>query len=174
MQKSYSSQSVAAALTKAMLEFSPETLSLIALCTGKAIGTGTAPFIGRYLKVGDQLVTDRTPKCDKLEISYLWCEEGPDTGRLMRIGIGTEIHGPLLAWVNGQGWTNLYGDGAHSADTTADVSAKGYFVSAGPQTTLMNAITARNYMVGEEYQESNAFIEGPALITALQQLAIQE
>lgn len=167
---SYNRKQIRPLLTKDVLKLTDAELQLMAVATNQVIGRGTAPLIGAYVRIGNQLVTEKIPPSGILEISYLWGEEGDNQNLLLRIGVGTKIHGPLLCWLPDSGWTNLYGDGDHGDNPTT-----GGGWSCGSRTaTIANALHGRDYMVGGTFKERSALMEGPALLDALKGLSQQE
>ena len=154
-------------LTQAMLDEDDDTMAVVSLCTGKNVARGTAPLIGRYMRMGDQLVSDRIPRHEHLVFGFNW-GAGADEGRLVALYIGSPFHGPLMVWTQA-GWHNIYGRGDHG-DNCA--SGGTWHVDPGAaHPTLRDAIAARNFRVEGQYMVKAGFTEGPELVRCLNEVA---
>lgn len=157
-------------LTQAMLDEDDDTMAIVSLCTGMNVSRGTAPLIGRYMRMGNQLVSDRIPSHPHLVFGFNW-GVGEDEGRLVALYIGSPFHGPLLVWTRA-GWSNVYGAGDHG-DNPA--SGGTWHVDPGVvHPTLRNAIAARNFRVEGKYMTKAGFTEGPELVRCLNEIAATE
>lgn len=152
---------------KTMLEMSDKQLSALAAITGKSISIGEAPLLGKYARYGENRTAENDPKHQDLQFSYEWIESGDDCGKLIRIYIGSEIHGPMLEWSE-NGWCNLYGRGDHGKNGACGGHWSGE--NTRSYQTISEALDNRDYLcVGMDMHRSR-LIEGPAIIEALRSL----
>jgi hypothetical protein len=149
------------------LSLSDDQLALVAAITGKSISTGDAPLIGRYLNVDCNRHSEFDPSHPDLQFSYEWTEKG----ELVRIYIGSEIHGPMLSWCS-DGWRNLYGKGNHGKNGACGGSWSSESRRTYPDITA--TLAARDYMVVGIKVHRSELIEGPAILRALGEIAKME
>lgn len=153
----YESKLIRPELTKGIINEDDDTLALVAMCTGKSVARGRAPFIGRYVRIGADLVTERNPSVEHLEFRYLWAET---TGILNSISIASERRGVLATWVAETGlWYNCYADGK-ALDRCWRDAGRGF-------PTLAEALQKRDYFIGDQPVTESALTEGPLLLRAL-------
>lgn len=162
----YASKIIKPVLSKAILDEDDDTLALVALCTGKPVARGTAPLIGRYVRIGDNICSDKQPQIQHLAITYEWSEDG----RLTAIVIGSPLHGQMLLWRTGIGWHNCFGYGDHG-DNACGGSAH---VSAVPYPTIKDALAGRTYVGKAPMLVRAALMEGPLIRGALEAAAAAE
>lgn len=164
----YQTKIIDPVLPKTIIDEDDDTLALVAVCTGKRVVKGTAPFIGKYVRIGNELISEKNPKIEHLEFGYLWNE---DEGSLQRVIVGSPVHGPLMMWTDNK-WLNLYGHGNHGNNAC---TGGGWSCDCRrPYSTMLAALNDRDFKVGRERMLTAALCEGPLLRAALQAAAAIE
>lgn len=155
--------------TTASLELNDDQLALVAAITGQNISIGHAPLIGKYINIGGKRTCTANPSHKELDIRYECQTSGENEGKITRIYIGSEIHGPMLSWDCDAGWRNLYGHGNHGKNGACG----GNWSSESRRTypTMMDAINDRDFMVTGLLMNRSRLIEGPTIVEALRELA---
>lgn len=152
---------------KSILSMSNEQLSALAAITGKSISVGEAPLVGKYASIDGVKTSENEPKHPDLQFSYEWVESGDESGKLIRIYVGSEIHGPMLQW-DWSGWRNCYGRGNHGKNGACggnwSSDSKRFY------ETISEALDNRDYKVTDIEMHRSRLIEGPAIIEALRSL----
>jgi hypothetical protein len=154
-----------------ILNADEKVLALVSAATGSEICVGEAPLIGRYGRIAGKDIALNDPKHEDLMFAYERVESGEDAGKVMRIYIGSEIHGPLLMWSEA-GWRNLYGRGNHGVNGACGGTWSCESGSVYPD--IGKALNQRDYKVGGCLMHRSAMMEGPALWAALWQIAAME
>lgn len=149
---------------KTLLTTNEEILSTLSRLTGKKISRGYAPLVGAYMEIDGKRFSEKDPKHTNLVFAYEWSE----SGELICIYIGSDIHGPLMSW-RIDGWRNLYGHGNHDKNGACGVN----WSSSGRRVyeTMSEALDDRDYKVNGVTMHRSRLIEGPGLIESLQQVA---
>jgi hypothetical protein len=158
--------------SSALLEMSKDQLKAMFGGTPKTLAIGEAPLVGRYISIGSEHLTERSPKVNDLKFDYEWAESGPDAGRLMRISIGAPHTGPLLSCYLAHDmpqWGNVYGGGDHGVDCTR--GGTWHSDSNRHFPCLADAVADRDYLVDGLTMHRSRLVEGPALLEALQEAA---
>ena len=167
MTKPYGFKLIRPELTPAMLDEDDDTMAIVSLCTGQNIARGTAPLVGRYMRMGDKLVSDRFPKHETLVFGYKF-GVGNDEGRIVAMYVGSPLHGPLLVWTQA-GWSNLYSCGDYG-----DNPASGGTWHVDGQVvhpTMRDALAHRMFRVDGQFMTRSALTEGPELVRCLNEVA---
>ncbi len=150
-----------------LLEMSPEQISDIYKNSGKTVVVGETQLIGKYLRVGNERITQRTPKVRDLVFEYEWAESGPDTGKLMWIFIGSPHTGPLLSCYLGNEvamWRNRYSNGDYGNDCARGGTT---FSDDRHFPCLADTIADRDYLINGVEMHRARLTEGPALLESL-------
>lgn len=162
----YTSKIIKPVLSKAILDEDDDTLALVALCTGKRVARGVAPLIGRYVRIGDNIYSDKQPQIQHLAITYEWS----DDGRLNTIFIGSPLHGQLLRWNVTMGWRNCFGFGDHGDNACGG----GVYIAGTMYATIKDALAGRTYSGTDPVLLRAALMEGPLIRGALEAAATAE
>jgi hypothetical protein len=150
-----------------LLEMSPEQIAKIYGNSGKTVVVGETQLIGKYVSIGNERFTQRTPKVRDLTFEYEWAESGPDTGKLMWIFIGSAHTGPLLSCYLGNEvamWRNKYSSGDYGSDYARGGTT---FSDDRHFPCLADTIADRDYLIHGVEMRRSRLIEGPALLEAL-------
>lgn len=143
-----------------LVTLSKEQIKAVAEITGQIFYTGYLPVVGRYLSHGkiDQgrlrVSTQTEFYCSLrlldnnagIKISLERLLTGDETGKVIRMRIGTTCSGPVLSYEPGRGWVNLYSHGNYKTD----YANGGNWASDHKRTypTMREALLDRDYLVG--------------------------
>ena len=185
----YQSKSIMPGLVPSMLNEDDDTLRLVATCRNMPIAKGNAPLIGRYLKLGNQIVSDTVLEHKHLQF-HVEFKTGDNTAdTVSSITIGSKFHGLLLVWTAYKGWVNMYRNSPEAtlsccctntgaltpgdpASGSLDDIIRNYARDESGYSTLDEAIDSRDYCGGA--CSYNKLTEGQLLLDSLKQMAAVE